>query len=134
MAKLPTKLGDLIDLGRTLEQQRLAFQREADERISAMKAEEKRVDDAVLAALEKAGMEKGSGKSATATLNKAAVPTVKDWSLVYEYIRRTGAFDLLEKRIGRMAYRERMEVGDKVPGIETFWAKSISYSKFNGKA
>jgi hypothetical protein len=132
--KLPSKLGDLIDLGRALEQKRLDRQREVEAELAAMKADEKIVDDAVQAAFEKAGMEKGSGSAATATLNKNPVPSVKDWDKVYAYILKTKEFDLLERRFGKAAYKERIERGEKIPGVETFWAKSISYSKFNGKS
>lgn len=132
--RLPKKLGDLIDLGKKLEEERISFQREMDEKIAGMKAKEKEVDEAVLAALEAAGMEKGTGSSATATLNKSPVPTVKDWPALWAHIQKTGEFDLLEKRVGKTAYRERIDNGKRVPGVETFWQKSISYSKFNGKA
>jgi hypothetical protein len=132
--KLPKKLGDLIDLGRELEQERLAYQKDVEAKIAEMKAKEKIVDDAVLAAFEKSDMSKGSGSEATATLNKNPVPSVKDWTKVYEYIQKTGEFDLLEKRMGKLAYKERIEHGVRIPGVETFWNKTISYSKFNGKA
>lgn len=132
--KLPKTIGALTDLGRKLEQDRIAKQREFDAEIAEMKSKEAEVEAAILDYCEKNKVGKVSGSEATATFNKNPIPTVKDWDAFYKHIRETGEFDLLEKRPGKLAYKARLEAGQRVPGCETFWKKSISYSKFNGKA
>jgi hypothetical protein len=129
--KMPKKLGDLIDLGRELEQQRREYQREVDEKIDGMKKNEAAVEAAVLSALEKAGVEKASGSSATATLNKNATPTIKDFALAWKWIKTNDAHELIRRQFNSGAYSERLAAGESIPGVETFWKKTISYSKFN---
>jgi hypothetical protein len=48
------------------------------------------------------------------------VPQVKDWQAFYGYIQETGAFELLERRPGKAAARERWEAGEIIPGIDKF--------------
>lgn len=132
--KLPKDLGALIDLGRQLEQERLEYEREVKEKVAVMAERERQVEDALIAYCEDHKVGKISGTAATATFHKTAIPNVQDWDAFYEHIKTTGEFDLLEKRPGKLAYRARLEDGKRVPGVVTFWKKSISYSKFGGKA
>lgn len=126
-------IGALIDLGRELEQARLEYEREVKEKVAEMKAREAEVEAKILDYCETNKVEKISGSTATATFNKNPLPVAKDWDAIYKHIQKTGEFDLLEKRLGKLAYKERLNAGEKVPGVETFWKKSISFSKFGGK-
>jgi hypothetical protein len=44
--------------------------------------------------------------------------SVQDWDATLEYISATGAWDLLEKRISKIAVEERAEEGVAVPGVK----------------
>lgn len=127
--RFPAKLGDCIDLGRQYEQERLAIQKELDAKIAEMKAREKAIDDHILALLEEQGLDKATGSEASVSLSKVPLPTVKDWPKFYAYILKTKQFDLLEKRPARGAYRERVEAGVSIPGVETFWDKKLYYGQ-----
>jgi hypothetical protein len=47
-------------------------------------------------------------------------PAVKDWSALYAYIVANNAFELLERRPGRAACKERWANGVDIPGVESY--------------
>lgn len=48
------------------------------------------------------------------------VPQVNDWDVFYAYVKKHDAFELLQRRIGVAAWRERLEAKELVPGVEPF--------------
>lgn len=76
--------------------------------------------DAMIAKLREAKLESASGKLATASIGTMIVPNVADWTAVHAYVKKTGAFELLHKRISVEAWRERVDAGQPVPGITPF--------------
>jgi len=56
-------------------------------------------------------------------------PSVKDWNKLYEYIKDNDAFELLERRPGKVAFRERWENGEVIPGVEQFPVYKLTTSK-----
>jgi hypothetical protein len=42
------------------------------------------------------------------------------WDKIYAWIKKTGNFDCLQKRLGEKAIADRLAAGVKVPGITTF--------------
>lgn len=48
------------------------------------------------------------------------VPVVKNWQKLYEYIIHNDAFELLERRVGKNACKERWAEGEEIPGVEKF--------------
>lgn len=69
------------------------------------------------------------GKVAKVGLLFEDVPTVKDWDKVRKYIVKTGAWDLLQKRLSTKAWADRVEAGEKIPGTESFTRVSVSCTK-----
>ena len=57
------------------------------------------------------------------------VPKVKDWDEFYKYVKKTGSFDLMQKRLTDAAIKERWENGKEVPGVEHFNVVSVSINK-----
>lgn len=53
--------------------------------------------------------------------NKLTIDTeVGGWDKFYGWIKKTGNFDCLQKRLGEKAIQERLDAGVKIPGITTF--------------
>lgn len=48
------------------------------------------------------------------------VPNVCDWDVFYAFVKKHNAFELLQRRVTATAWRERVEAGKPVPGIESF--------------
>jgi len=118
-------LGEAIDHLYTVRAERLAL---------AKKVKEKQVDEAkakldVLKKLGEMGLEKASGKLATAGILTDDVPFIKDWDAIYAYIKENDRFDLIQKRIGVVAWRELYQDGILVPGTEAAVDTDLSLTK-----
>ena len=53
----------------------------------------------------------------TPYLQERVSATVDDGEAFFQYVRETGAFDLLEKRVAKTAYEDRVKSGEQVPGV-----------------
>jgi hypothetical protein len=106
---------------------------ELETRLKAANAEVKRLeglrvelDDIVRAAAAKLKGTGFAGKLGTITVtreNKFVIDTEKNgWDKFYAYIKKTGSFDLLQKRIGEKALQDRIDAGVKweTLGVTTF--------------
>jgi hypothetical protein len=74
-----------------------------------------------------------AGTIARVQVETKPVPTVEDWAKLYQYIKRTGAFELLQRRLTKSAVEERWEDKKTIPGVGRFNAKSVSVTKIGGK-
>ncbi len=66
------------------------------------------------------------GLSANVSISETDVPTVKDWDLVYDYIKTNDSFYLLQKRMSAAAFRELLNLGHEVPGVENFKDRKLN--------
>lgn len=87
--------------------------------LEAAANEQTLAEEAVTQKLQDLGLDAARGKAGGVEIKKTDLPHVKDWPVVYKYITKNDAFDLLEKRISRKAWHDRNEDGT-VPGIEVF--------------
>lgn len=68
----------------------------------------------------------GNGMSAVKTIETQ--PDVKDWDDVYAFIRESGDFSLLQKRISATSFRELLAMGS-VPGIVAREVTKVGFRK-----
>lgn len=118
-------LGEAIDELYEARAARLA----AAKRVKELQAVEAVAKEFVLKLLEESGLQKASGKLATAGILTDDVPYVKEWDKVYEYIKVNDRFDLLQKRIGVLAWRDLWKDGVLVPGTEVGVDTDLSLTK-----
>ena len=78
--------------------------------------------------MKKASIDLDSG-TVTASITEVVLPQVVDWDAVYEHITKTGDFYLLQKRPAAAAFRELLDSGEIVPGMEPYTKQSISLRK-----
>jgi hypothetical protein len=123
--KPPKSLGACADRLYELRQQRLAVQKEVDK----LAAEETFLREHIINTLPKSEASGIAGKLARVTVVTKQVPQVKDWDAFYKFVKKTGSFDLLQRRLTDQAIKERWEAGKEVPGVEHFNAVSISLNK-----
>jgi len=83
----------------------------------------------LLVRLEEQGMKKASTDDGTASITEVVLPQVVDWDAVYAHIKETDSFYLLQKRPAAAAFRELLDSGEEVPGMEPYTKKSISLRK-----
>lgn len=123
--KFPKALGACADRLYLLRAKRLEEQKKVD----AIAAEEKALREHIINTLPKSEASGVAGKVARVTVVTKEVPQVKDWDLFYKYIKKTGQFDLMQRRLTDGAIKERWENGKEVPGVEHFQAVTISMNK-----
>ena len=125
-AKKPAKralpLGSMIDN---------LWQLREDKRKSeaATKLIEKDIEAAeteLLERLDKEGMDKATGKLGTISVGEALVGTIEDWDAFTAFLAKTKNFQLVQRRISDVAYRELLGMGKPVPGIKPFTKRKLN--------
>lgn len=127
--KFPKSVGAAVDFAYQLREARLEAQRDMEAQIAKMKKAEQELEDHILRSFDKAEIEGARGSLCTASISRITIPTVKDWPTVFGYIAKHDAWDLLERRMARVAYRDRLEAGEVVPGTEPFVKVSLYLTK-----
>lgn len=123
--KIPKTLGGKADKLYELRAARLA----EEKKIDAMKKEEEALREAIFEDLRVAKLEKASGKVATVSRVSKTVGKVTDWQKFYAFIRKNDAFELLQRRVNDSSYRERLDAGERVDGVEPEVVASLNVTK-----
>lgn len=123
--KFPKTLGACADRVYELRRKRLEMQKEVD----AVEAEEKALREHIINTLPKSEATGAAGKLARVTVVTKSVPQVTDWGKFYAYVKKTGQFDLMSRRLSDTAVKERWEAGKEVPGVTHFNAVTLSINK-----
>ncbi len=123
--KFPKAMGACADKLFELRNKRLAMQKDVD----VVAAEESALKNHIIENLPKSEASGVAGKLARVTVVTKQIPQVKDWDAFYKYVKKTGSFDLMQKRLTDAAIKERWEAGKEVPGVEHFNAVSVSINK-----
>jgi hypothetical protein len=125
LSRLPKTLAGVADLFLEIRTARLAIDKEA----AALKSQETYLETFLIDALEKAKTEGVSGASVTVVIDRKKKPIVENWDLFYAYVKKTGAFDLLQRRLGEKAVEERWADKKAIPGVGSWDYKKLSVSK-----
>jgi len=56
-------------------------------------------------------------------------PQADDWDLVHEHVVQSQEWDLIRRRLGTAAVKERWDVGVEVPGVGRFPVEKLSVTK-----
>lgn len=123
--KFPKTLGACADKYYELRQKRLDAQKVVDK----IQEEESALREHLINTLPKSEATGTAGKKARVTVVTSQVPQVKDWDAFYKYVKKNGAFDLMQRRLADSAVKERWESGKKVPGVESFTVVKLSVNK-----
>lgn len=129
MELVEISIGEMIDRLYDKRAERLERQREVD----ALQAEEESMKKTIVSLLEASSLEGAKGGIATASITRRTVANPVDWDKFYRYVKENDAFDLLHKRISDNAYRDRLEQGEAVPGLEPFTVVGLSLTKSSRK-
>ena len=121
-AKLTGSIGDMIDQLVTLRDRK----RELEAKLAEVEGEYKGVEEQLMEQLEAQGIEGSKGAKASCSITKNTVANVTDWDALFAYIKKTGFFHLLQRRVTDTSYRELLEAGKKVPGVEPFTKKRLN--------
>jgi len=123
---IPKTLGGIIDAMKKLDDEASEYTAAA----KVCKAEYSRLEQYLLEQFGAQKLEGASGKLARVEVHnhpiKDAFPNVTDWDKFYAYMVKGKAFELLQKRVGLNAWRERLESKIIVPGTEVFAKVSLA--------
>ena len=60
-------------------------------------------------------------------LARSANEVASDWDALYEHISDTKDFSLLHRRVSSTAFKERINQGDTVPGLQTREIRRVNF-------
>ena len=122
---LPPTAAECADLLYDTTQKRLGLSRQ----LKRMEALETQLETWLIENLPVSNATGTAGQVARVQIKLNPVPTVEDWPKFYAYVKRTGAFDLMQKRLSKEAVQERWEAKKKIPGVGIFNAKKVSCTR-----
>lgn len=67
------------------------------------------IEQSVMARLAAEGMDKATSKKATASISNVTVANVEDWDKFHAFVKKTGYFHLLQRRVSDPGFRELLE-------------------------
>lgn len=122
---IPKLDGAKADLRYAIEDARLELQHQ----VEALKALESELNNYFIENLPMTESTGIAGEYARIQLYRKLIPRVADWDKFYAYVKRTGSFDLMHKRVSDAAVKERWEAKKDVPGVESFQTKVVSCTR-----
>lgn len=123
--KTAQELGIMADDYAAKRELRLARKKEVDE----LEKEEHAMKEALIAGLREAELTAVGGQQVSISIKPSKKAVAENWDAVFKYIRETGEFDLLYRRVNEAALKERLDSGVHIPGINWFPVDKISISK-----
>lgn len=97
--------------------------KKAEAALAAMKKKREICSDALVDGFKKEDLNgaRGTKRGALLSLVKLTNPTIKDRAKLDAYIKRKNANDLMQSRINKQSWLDRMEAdGKPIPGVESF--------------
>ena len=124
-APMPRSIGLCADLYSEVRELRLAMQKHTD----TVKERETEIREYIINNLSKSDDTGAAGKRYRAQIVRKVVPSVTDWTKLWDYVKKTGRFDLLQKRVSDTAVKDSWETGNEIPGVDRFHAVEVSITK-----
>ena len=116
-------VGDVIRTYMKLRDQKAAIEGEVKERVADLKAKMEKLEAYLKTQMDAQGLTSFKSDYGTAFLTTTDYANVADWDQVLGFIRDNEAFDMLEKRISKIAVRGYIEANKAVPPGITYGTK-----------
>jgi hypothetical protein len=108
-------VGDVIRTYMKLRDQKAAIEGEVKEQIAELKAKMEKLEAYLKTQMDAQGLTSFKSDYGTAFLTTTDYANVADWDSVLDYIRDNDAYDMLEKRVSKIAVRGYIEANKAVP-------------------
>jgi hypothetical protein len=118
----PVPTGKLIDQYWAAREEKRRLEAEVKE-VETVMAD---LEQKLMESMESEGLEKATGTKASVSISTSTVADVKDWDSFWAYIFKNKYSHLLQRRVSEPAYRELLEAGKKVPGVEPFNKRKLN--------
>lgn len=86
----------------------------------------KDIEEQVMERLGSEGLEKATGSKATVSVTTSVVADVQDWDKLWPYITKNKFWHLVQRRVSDPSYRELLDMGKKVPGVQPFTKRKLN--------
>lgn len=116
-------VGDVIRTYIKLRDQKDAIEAETKERVADLKAKMKKLEAYLKTQMDAQGLTSFKSDYGTAFLTTTDYANVADWDAVIRFIRDNEAYDMLEKRVSKIAVRGYIEANKAVPPGITYGTK-----------
>ena len=116
-------VGDVIRTYMKLRDQKAAIEAETKERVAGLKAKMEKLEAYLKAQMDAQGLTSFKSDYGTAFLTTTDYANVADWDAVIRFIRDNEAYDMLEKRVSKIAVRGYIEANKAVPPGITYGTK-----------
>ena len=116
-------VGDVIRTYMKLRDQKAAIEAEVKEQVSSIKAKMEKLEAYLKTQMDAQGLTSFKSDFGTAFLTTTDYANVADWDAVLGFIRENEAYDMLEKRISKIAVRGYIEANKAVPPGVTYGTK-----------
>ena len=110
--------------------------REMAAKIKPVETEIATLEESLIKSLQERGSEGEKTRNASASLSYEVVGNIKDWDSFTAYIKKSGHFHLLQRRISNPAFRELATLLSKkggVPGVEAFTKTNLTLTSLTNK-
>lgn len=118
----PPTTGALIDQHWAAREEK----RHLEEQAKEVEAKIKEIEAQLFERLDAEGLEKATGSKASISISSSVVADVQDWDALWPYIAKNKLFHMVQRRISDPAYRELLELGKKVPGVQPFTNRRLN--------
>ena len=115
-------IGSRIDALNQLREDKRAL----EEKIKVIEGSYHELEEALMEDLKTQGMDKATGKKASVSVSSTVVGNLVDDKAFFAYVKRTGYFHLLQRRLSDPAIRELLESKGSIPGVEPFVKKRLN--------
>lgn len=100
--------------------------RRLEDQVKEVGAKLTEIEEQLLERMDADGLEKATGSKASASITTSTVADVQDWDALWPYIAKNKLFHMVQRRISDPAYRELLEMGKKVPGVQPFTKRKLN--------
>ncbi len=111
------KLEDVIRTYVQLRDQKSDLEKALNEQLDPIKKQLEKLASYLLRELPEQGASSFKTEGGTAFITTREWATVKDWEATLQYIRENDAYDLLERRVSKIAVRTLVDGGTPPPGV-----------------
>jgi len=112
---MTVQVDDVVATYMKLRSQKESMEAEVKDRVSTIKAKMEKLEAWIKEQADVQGVTSFKTKHGTAFLTTTDYANVADWDAVLDFIRTQEAFDMLEKRISKIAVRGYIEANKAVP-------------------
>ena len=109
-----------------------AKKQELEARVKKIEAEYAEIEEALMAKLKAEGTDKGAGKLASASISSVVVGNLDDADKFFAYVKKTGYFHLMQRRLSDPAIRELLASKGSIPGVTPFTKVRLNLRVLSG--